>query len=240
MFKFAIISAAATALSVSALAGPILNIQITVDGNLSTTIQEGQLTVFNDYSYIGSSGDGFPGTSWVVGWDIVSDLADRSFVTNGLTIANLGSATKRFNILLDIPGTLPVASGTPTWQYFGNLGGTLTSNSSAASTLSSIGTNPLWQGLRGGTSPGTNSQLMQHSTFTSPGSMSSLIPSVSITAYSVVGGTGTNLGYEFQFDLSAQSFVSFSGNWGAYVPTPGAWTLCAISGIIIKRRRRLN
>ncbi len=242
MFKFAIISVAAAALSGPALAGPILNLQITVDGSKSTTLQEGQLTPFNDYSYAGSVGDGYPVTSWIVGWDIASDFASRSFVTNGFTIANLGSATKRFNILLDIPNAPPSGAGTQSWQFFGNLGGTLTSNSASSSTLSSIGTNPLWQGLRGGTSPGTNSQLMSYFTFSSPGSVSSLIPEATVTPYTVAGPLGASLGYQFQFDLSARSTVSFSGIWGAnlVVPAPSALALCGISGLIIKRRRRLN
>lgn len=240
MFNYAIISVAAAALSGSALAGPVLNIQITVDGRQSATTQAGLSSAFNDFSYTGSVGDGFPVTSWIVGWDLVSNAADRSFVTNGLTIANLGSATKRYNIVLEISNALPTVSGTPTWQYFGNLGGTLTSNSTSASTLSSLATNPLWQGLRGGTSPGTYSQLMTSFSMSSPGSMTSLVPTSNITPYSVVGGTGTSLGYQFQFDLSAQSTVSFGGIWGANVPAPSALAIAGISGIIIKRRRRLN
>ena len=92
MFNYAIISVAAAALSGSALAGPVLNIQISVDGRQSSTTQAGLGSAFNDYSYTGSVGDGFPVTSWIVGWDLVSNAAERSFVTNGLTIANLGKS----------------------------------------------------------------------------------------------------------------------------------------------------
>ena len=241
MFKFTIISVAAAALSSSALAGPILNIKFNVDGKKSTAIQEGDLTNFNDYSYTGSIGDGFPNATWVVGWDIASDFAARSFVTNGFTVANLGDTTKHFNILLDIPNTLPPGGGaTPSWEFFGNLGGTLTSNSSEASTLSSVGTNPLWQGLRGGTSPGPNSQLMSSFTFSSPGSEASLIPTVTIVNYTVAGGLGSSLGYQFDFNLSANSTVSFTGIWGGnlIVPTPGVSALVGLAGIMVSRKRR--
>ena len=112
MFKFTIISVAAAALTGSALAGPILNLQINVDGSKYTTLQEGQMTPFYDYSYTGSVGDGYPVTSWIVGWDLVSKSDSSSFVTNGFTIANLGSATKRFNILLDIPNAIATTGQT--------------------------------------------------------------------------------------------------------------------------------
>ena len=236
MFKFTIISVAAAALSGSALAGPILNLQIIVDGSKSTTLQEGQLTPFNDYSYTGSVGDGYPITSWIVGWDLVSKSDSSSFVTNGFTIANLGSATKRFNITLDIPNSI---SSSGSWEFSGNLGGTLTSNSSSGASISSVDTNPMWNGLCGGTSPGANSQLMSYFTFSTPGSMTSVIPLVSITPYSAFESAGSSLGYQFQFDLTARSTVSFGGIW-ATVPAPGALALLGFTGVIIKRRRRCN
>jgi hypothetical protein len=237
MFKFTIISVAVAALSGSALAGPILNLQITVDGSKSTTLQEGQLTPLNDYSYAGSVGDGYPVTSWIVGWDLASKSDSSSFVTNGFTIANLGSATKRFNIVLDVPNALAT---TGQWKFSGNLGGTLTSNSSSASTISSIGANPIWQGLRDGVSPGVNSQLLSSFTFSSPGSVSTLIPLSTITPYNALSTAGSSLGYQFQFDLSAKSTVSFGGVWAATVPAPGALALLGFTGVIMKRRRRFN
>ena len=237
MFKFTIISVAAAALSGSALAGPILNLQINVDGSKYTTLQEGQMTPFYDYSYTGSVGDGYPVTSWIVGWDLVSKSDSSSFVTNGFTIANLGSATKRFNILLDIPNAIATTGQT---RFSGNLGGTLTSNSSSASTISSIGENPIWQGLRAGVSPGVNSQLLSSFTFSSPGSVSTLIPLSTITPYNALSTAGSSLGYQFQFDLSAKSTVSFGGVWAATVPAPGALALLGFTGVIMKRRRRCN
>jgi len=239
MFQFTMISIAAAAITGSALAGPILSIKFDVDGNKSSMLQEGTLTPFNDYSYAGSVGDGFPNATWVVGWDLASNFSSTSFVTNGFTIGNLSPTTKRFNITLDIPNTLPSSGGgTPSWEFFGNLGGTLTSNTGAASTLSS-GPNPLWQGLRGGTSPGANSELLRGFTFTTPGATTAIIPSVQITKYTVVGGLGTSLGYQFQFDLSGGSTASFTGIWGGnLVPAPSALALVGLSGVNLLRRRR--
>ena len=239
MFQFTMISIAAVAITGSALAGPILSIKFDVDGNKSTMLQEGTLTPHNDYSYKGSVGDGF-NASWVVGWDLVSNFSSTSFVTNGFTIGNLRPTTKRFNITLDIPNTLPSGGGgTPSWEFFGNLGGTLTSNTGVTSTLSSYGTNPLWQGLRGGTSPGVNSELLRNFTFPTPGATSTPIPLAQITKYTVVGGVGTSLGYQFQFDLSGGSTASFAGNWNAaLVPAPSALALVGLSGVNLLRRRR--
>ena len=239
MFQFTMISIAAAAITGSALAGPILSIKCEVDGKKMFVTQEGDLVPgHNDYSYNGSIGDGF-NASWVVGWDLVSNFSSTSFVTNGFTIGNLSPTTKQFNITLDIPNTLPSGGGgTPSWEFFGNLGGTLTSNTGAASTLSS-GTNPLWQGLRGGTSPGVNSELLRNFTFTTAGATSTPIPSVQITPYTVVGGLGTSLGYQFQFDLSGGSTASFTGIWGGnLVPAPSALALVGLSGVNLLRRRR--
>ena len=239
MFQFTMISIAAAAITGSALAGPILSIKFDVDGNKSTMLQEGTLTPINDYSYKGSVGDGFD-ASWVVGWNLASNFSSTSFVTNGFTIGNLSPTTKRFNITLDIPNTLPSSGGgTPSWEFFGNLGGTLTSNTGAPSTLSSYGTNPLWQGLRGGTSPGVNSELLRNLDFSTPGATTAPIPLAQITKYTVVGGVGTSLGYQFQFDLSGGSTASFTGIWGGnLVPAPSALALVGLSGVNLLRRRR--
>ena len=240
MFQFTMISIAAAAITGSALAGPILSIKCEVDGKKMFVTQEGDLVPgHNDYSYNGSIGDGF-NASWVVGWDLVSNFSSTSFVTNGFTIGNLSPTTKQFNITLDIPNTLPSGGGgTPSWEFFGNLGGTLTSNTGVTSTLSSYGTNPLWQGLRGGTSPGVNSELLRNFTFPTPGATSTPIPLVQITPYTVVGGLGTSLGYQFQFDLSGGSTASFTGIWGGnLVPAPSALALVGLSGVNLLRRRR--
>lgn len=240
MFQFTMISIAAAAITGSALAGPILSIKFDVDGNKSSILQEGTLTPFNDYSYAGSVGDGFPNATWVVGWDLVSKSSSTSFVTNGFTIGNLSPTTKRFNITLEIPNTLPSGGGgIPSWEFFGNLGGTLTSNTGAASILSSYGLNPLWQGLRGGTSPGVNSELLRGFIFSTPGATTAPIPMAQITKYTVVGGVGTSLGYQFQFELSGGSTASFAGNWSAaLVPAPSALALVGLSGVNLLRRRR--
>ena len=242
MRKFTFILGVATAISSSVFAGPILNIKFDVDGKKTFVGQEGELTPFNDFSYVGSIGDGYPSATWVVGWNLASNFAATSFVTNGFTIANLTASTKRFNITLEIPNPLPSGGGTPSWEFFGNLGGTLASNTGASSTLSSYGTNPLWQGLRGGTSPGSNSELLRNFTFSSPGGTSSTIPQVNITPYTVAGGLGSSLGYQFQFDLSGGSTASFGGVWGGnLVPAPSALALVGLSGVnlLIRRRRKI-
>ena len=239
MFQFTMISIAAAAITGSAFAGPILNIKFDVDGKKTSVAQEVELTPFNDFSYVGSIGDGYPTSTWVVGWNLASNFSATSFVTNGLTIANQTASTKRFNITLEIPNPLPSGGGTASWEFFGNLGGTLVSRTDASSTLSSYGTNPLWQGLRGGTSPGSNSELLRNFTFTTPGATSTPIPLVQITPYTVVGGLGTSLGYQFQFDLSGGSTASFSGIWGGnLVPAPSALALVGLSGVNLLRRRR--
>ena len=107
MRKFTFILGVATAISSSVFAGPILNIKFDVDGKKTFVGQEGELTPFNDFSYVGSIGDGYPSATWVVGWNLASNFAATSFVTNGFTIANLTANTKRFNITLEIPNPLP-------------------------------------------------------------------------------------------------------------------------------------
>ena len=242
MRKFTFILGVATAISGSAFAGPILNIKFDVDGKKTSVAQEGELTPFNDFSYVGSIGDGYPTSTWVVGWNLASNFSATSFVTNGFTIANQTASTKRFNITLEIPNPLPSGGGTQSWEFFGNLGGTLASDTDASSTLSSYGTNPLWQGLRGGTSPGPNSELLRDFTLSSPGGSSTTIPQAFITPYSVAGGLGSSLGYQFQFDLSGGSTASFGGVWGAnVVPAPSALALVGLSGVnLLVRRRRMT
>ena len=100
----------------------------------------------------------------------------------------------------------------------------------------------LWQGLRGGTSPGPNSELLRNFTFSSPGGTSTTIPQVNITPYTVAGGLGSSLGYQFQFDLTGGSTVSFGGIWGAnVVPAPSALALAGLSGVnlLVRRRRKI-
>ncbi|MCE9619536.1 MAG: hypothetical protein K8R92_06475 [Planctomycetes bacterium] len=238
MFKFAMMSLAAAALSGTALAVPVLKINFDVDGSQSLVTQNGTATGFGDYSYVGAFSDKFPGTTWAVGWDIASESAASAFVTNGFTITNFSSSTKRFNISLEVLDTDP---GGVNWSFYGNIGGILTSDSGASSTISSYGSNPLWQGLRGGTSPGTNSELMKFFSFSSPGSTSSIIPGVVITPYPVAGPLGPSLGYQFQFDMTGKSTVAFTGIWGADsipIPTPGSFALVGIAGIGLRKRRR--
>lgn len=236
MFKFTIISAAAATLSATTLAAPLLTLKFNVDGKKSTISQVGDETGFGDFSYMGSVGDGYPVTSWVVGWDLASNSSSRSFVTNGFTIANLGNTTRRFNITLDVVDTAPAGN---LWTFSGNLGGALTSNTSSAAILSSYGSNPLWQGLRGGTSPGANSELLRDFTLTSPGATTWSLPNTSITPYNVAGPLGPSMGYQFQFDLTGGSSVAFTGNWVAtVVPAPGVFALCGLAGIGLQRKRR--
>jgi hypothetical protein len=52
MRKFTFILGVATAISSSVFAGPILNIKFDVDGKRTSVGQEGELTPFNDFSYV--------------------------------------------------------------------------------------------------------------------------------------------------------------------------------------------
>ncbi len=236
MSKFIITFVASAAFSGSAVAGSTMNLTVNVDGNQTTTQQMGQLTAFGDYSYTGAVTDAYPVTAWAVGWNLVSDSNANSFVTNGFTIANLSSMTKRFNITLEIAGMIPTAGAR---VFTGSLGGTLTSSSSASSNIASVGSLPLWKGLLNGSSPGTNSELLSSYALTVPGSTTGVLPSTIITPYSAPASANSSLGYQFEFDLSSNAMVSFSGVWSA-VPSPSALTLIGCAGVTISRRRRSN
>lgn len=236
MTKFVTLAAASTAIAAAAssLAGPLLTISGSVGGYAPITASSsGSATAtVGRYSYIGGLVSSYPSPDWAISWDLVGDdtavVSTGAFITNGFRVQNLTGASKTFDITLSLAS--PGASN-KTWNCYALLGGTLTSDAAGSvATLTSTGA--LWTGTINGTARPA-SALMSSASVSTP--LTTTFGPVTSTSSATIAGALTDIGYRMQFTLGARSTAVFTGYWE--VPTPGAFALMAVAGVVGRRRR---
>ena len=237
MTKFAIVASATAAIAAAAtsFAGPLLTVSGSVGGYAPITASSsGTATATaGRYSYIGGVVSSFPSPDWAISWDLVGDetssTSTSSFVTNGFRVQNFTAASKTFDITLSLAS--PGKSGV-TWQGYALLGGTLTSDASG-STARLTSTGPLWTGKINGADVAASALMSGASVSTA---LTASFGPVTSTSTKYMAGALTDIGYRMQFTLGATSTAVFTGYWEV-VPTPGAFALMAVAGVIGRRRR---
>lgn len=240
MTKFAIVASATTAIAAAAssFAGPLLTVSGSVGGYAPITASSnGTATATaGRYSYIGGVVSSFPSPDWAISWDLVGDettsSSTSSFVTNGFRVQNFTGASKSFDITLSLasPGKAGV-----NWDGYALLGGTLTSDASGSTaTLSSTGA--LWTGRINGSNVAASALMSGTSASTT---LTTTFGPVTSSSATYLGGALTDIGYRMQFTLGAKSTAVFTGYWEV-VPTPGAFALMAVAGVVGRRRRTVQ
>jgi MYXO-CTERM domain-containing protein len=244
--KFSIILAAATtALSTSALAGPLLTITGTVNGFAPITVSSNGVATATTgrYSYVGGTVNTYPNPAWAISWNLLGDdsavFSNSTFITNGFRVQNLTSSSQDFDIVVKLAN--PGPSGLQL-SCNASLGGTITSDSAStsASITSGVAT-PMWVGQingidRAGTALLTNQSFSAAAAFTN-----SFGPSSGGWTGTVAGALA-DIGYRLRFTLGGNATAQFSGAWtGNVVPSPSAFALLAAVGAFgIRRRREAN
>ena len=237
-----ILAAATTAISASAIAGPLLTITGSVGGFSPITVSSnGAATgTIGRYSYVGGTVNTFPNPAWAISWNLVGDdssvFTNSTFVTNGFRVQNLSGTSQDFDITLKLanpgPSNLQLACNA-------SLAGTITSDSAAssASVASAVAT-PMWVGQVNGLDRAGTSLFVNQSFGAAPASASSFGPATGAWTGTVTGAL-TDIGYRMRFTLSGNSTVQFSGIWsGTVVPAPSAICAFVAAGALGSRRRR--
>jgi hypothetical protein len=241
-----ILASATTAISASALAGPLLTITGSVGGYAPITVASyGTATATaGRYSYVGGTVNTYPNPAWAISWNLLGDdstvKTTTTFITNGFRVQNLSASTQDFDITLKLAN--PGASNLQL-ACSASLAGTLTSDAaSATATLTSAPLVPMWIGqVNGLDRAGTG--LLAGQTFTATSPVSSTFGPSSGSWTGTVSGALTDIGYRMRFSLSANSTATFTGAWtGNVVPAPSAFGMiaAAFSAAGVRRRRQAN
>ena len=240
MTKFAILASASTAIAAttSSFAGPLLTITGSVGGYavISASSTGSATATANRFSYIGGLVSKYPGPDWAISWDLVGDdttapsnTNKTAFVTNGFRVQNLTGMAKTFDITLTMAAPRP---GDPYGlQCYAMLGGTLTSDA-ASSTATLTSTGALWTGMINGTARAASALMPSANVSTL---LTTSFGPVTSSPKENVTSALTDIGYRMQFTLGARSTAVFTGYWE--VPTPGAFALMAVAGVVGRRRR---
>jgi hypothetical protein len=238
MLRFGIATAASLiaslATGIAAADGPTVQLDVNVDGNLSSQGLNGTATNLpNVFNYQGSLLDA--GGAWLLSWDFnasdSTNVGPKAFTAGNYVIQNLSANT----IAVELTVTLPIAL-VGSALYGGSVSGGLTT--SGPGFISDNGT-PLWSGSTGGNLIDTlfdNPFLVARA---DAGSSSLGFESFGDPIPSAAGpAIGSDISVTLKFLLGANSSASFTSVLVAAVPAPGALALLGLGGLTAFGRRR--